>query len=51
MSFMEFIDFSSSCGRMLKDSNISENLLVDLSLSKALNGYSKNRGFVFKILK
>lgn len=51
MSFMEFTDFSSSCGPVIKDSNISENLLADLSLSKALTGYSRNSDLVFKVLK
>jgi len=36
---------------MLKDGNFSENLLVDLSLSKALTGYSRNTDLVFKVLK
>lgn len=51
MSFTESIDFGSSCGPTMKDSNISENLLVDMSLSISLSGYSKNKTLMLNALK
>lgn len=50
MSFMEFIDFTSSCGSLLRDRNICENILVDLRIGKALTCCSKKRDLVFEVL-
>lgn len=51
MSFTDSIDFSSSCGPIMKDSNISENLLLDMSLNISLSGYSKNKTLMLNALK
>lgn len=50
MSFMEFIDFTSSCGPFLRDRNICENILVDMRIGRALTCYSKKRDLMFKVL-
>lgn len=50
MSFMDFIDFTSSCGSLLRDRNIYKNILLDLRIGKALTCYSKKRDLVFEVL-